>query len=135
MAILVDTGILYALFDRADSWHKRVASFLRSNRDLLLAPAPVLPETAYLLRQRGGPARERQLLSAIASREVEVEALELADYERALELTETYSQIGFVDASVVAVAERLNLRRLLTTDRRHFSVVRPRHVEALELVP
>lgn len=43
--------------------------------------------------------------------------------------------LGFVDASVVAVAERLGERQVATLDRRHFSVVRPRHVKAFRLVP
>jgi predicted nucleic acid-binding protein len=39
------------------------------------------------------------------------------------------------DASIVAMAERLKVRRIATTDRRDFARVRPRHVDALELVP
>jgi predicted nucleic acid-binding protein len=39
------------------------------------------------------------------------------------------------DASVVAVAERLGLTDVATSDRRHFTVVRPRHVDALTLLP
>jgi hypothetical protein len=46
-----------------------------------------------------------------------------------------YPVLGLVDASVVALAERLKLRKLATTDRRHFSTVRPTHVPHLELVP
>jgi predicted nucleic acid-binding protein len=43
--------------------------------------------------------------------------------------------VGFVDASVVAIAERLRLDRIATTDRRHFSTVAPRHRASFELVP
>jgi predicted nucleic acid-binding protein len=43
--------------------------------------------------------------------------------------------LGAVDASVVATAERLGERQVMTLDRRHFSVVRPQHAEALELLP
>jgi hypothetical protein len=39
--------------------------------------------------------------------------------------------LGFVDASIVAVAERLKIKELLTTDRRHFSLIRPRHCPTL----
>jgi predicted nucleic acid-binding protein len=43
--------------------------------------------------------------------------------------------LGTVDASVVAAAERLDLRTIATFDRRHFGVVRPRHLDSFELVP
>jgi predicted nucleic acid-binding protein len=43
--------------------------------------------------------------------------------------------LGGVDASVVAVAERLGIRTVATLDRRHFTVVRPRHVDTFELQP
>jgi hypothetical protein len=40
-----------------------------------------------------------------------------------------------VDAAVLAVVERLREPKLATLDRRHFTVMRPRHIEALELLP
>jgi predicted nucleic acid-binding protein len=43
--------------------------------------------------------------------------------------------VGTVDASVVATAERLGIVEVATLDRRHFSVVRPRHTEAFRLLP
>lgn len=52
-------------------------------------------------------------------------------------LVSTYAdlRLGAVDASVIAVAERLSISTLITIARRHFSVVRPRHIEAFELLP
>jgi uncharacterized protein len=40
-----------------------------------------------------------------------------------------------VDASVVALTERLGLHEVATLDHRDFSVVRPRHTPALTLLP
>lgn len=45
------------------------------------------------------------------------------------------AEVGFVDSSVVTVAERLKVRRVMTTDRRHFSIIQPRHCSRLELLP
>jgi predicted nucleic acid-binding protein len=45
-----------------------------------------------------------------------------------------YSALAF-DASVVAIAERLGTRQILTTDRRHFPAIRPAHGRSLALVP
>jgi uncharacterized protein len=43
--------------------------------------------------------------------------------------------LGTMDASVIAVAERLDVRKIATLDRRHFTAVRPSHVEAFTLLP
>ena len=68
-------------------------------------------------------------------KEIAVENLTTADLRRSSELLETYPFLGFVDASVVAIAERLKLPTLVTTDRRDFARVQPRHVGAFELLP
>lgn len=59
------------------------------------------------------------------------------DWLRIAELVLRYQDLPFgtVDASVVAVAERLGVREVMTLDRRHFSVVRPLHVPAFALLP
>jgi predicted nucleic acid-binding protein len=61
----------------------------------------------------------------------------LADLNRVAELIATYADLplGAVDASVIAVAERLGVEEIATLDRRHFTVVRARHVNALTLLP
>jgi uncharacterized protein len=133
--LLADTGAILALIDRRDAWHARVRTFLSGRRELLLLPATVLPEITYMLRTWLGAGEELAFVNSIASGESAVEDLRAIDYQRCGELMQLYGEIGFVDASIVAVAERLDLPRLLTTDRRHFSIVRPRHVEAFELVP
>ena len=45
------------------------------------------------------------------------------------------AEIGFVDAAVLALVERLNEPKLATLDRRHFGLLRPRHLDALRLLP
>ena len=62
--------------------------------------------------------------------------LTAADLERIPELVDTYTTLplGSVDASVIALTERLELTNVATLDHRHFSVVRPTHVEALILL-
>ena len=43
--------------------------------------------------------------------------------------------LGFVDASIIALAERYRIQRVLTLDRRHLSAVKPLHLGYLELLP
>lgn len=135
--ILVDTGILYAMADADDAWHKLTKTFLESTKDILMAPVTVLPEVCYLLNTHLGPESEKKLISSIICGEIRIEGLTNEDFRRSLELLETYSDmnIGFVDATLVSMAERLKIRHILTTDRKHFSIIRPRHCHAFELLP
>ena len=52
-----DTGVLLALADRSDAWHRKARTFLSSTDDTLLIPVTVLPEVAYLLHRRAGAVR------------------------------------------------------------------------------
>ena len=135
MPVLVDTGVLYAAADAGDAWHPRVRDWLQRTAEPLLVPVTVVPEVTYLLASRLGPEAERSFVAALAAGELGLEPVTRTDVERCRTLLEEYPQIGFVDASVVAVTERLRLCVVATTDRRHFGAVRPRHVSALELVP
>lgn len=135
MPLLLDTGIIYAMADEDDAWHERVVRYLRTNTDVLMTPVTVVPEAAYLLRARLGARIEREFIVSLAAREIAVEPLSNADLVRAAAVMNERPDVGFVDASVVAVAERLRLDRIATTDRRHFSTIVPRHRPAFDLVP
>jgi predicted nucleic acid-binding protein len=135
MPLLVDSGVLFALADRSDAWHLRCREYIESSPDPLLAPATILPEVAYLLRHRIGPAAETRFVASLADGELAIEQLRPADWKRTGELMAEYQAIGMVDATVIAIAERLKITVLATTDRRHFGLVRPAHVTRLTLVP
>jgi uncharacterized protein len=135
MPLLLDTGTLYALADADDSWHGPMRDFLSRARQPLVTPITVIPEAAYLVRTRLGPEVEHQLIESLASGEITVENLNRADLARCAELVEKYPFLGFVDASVTAVAERMKVRSLVTTDRRDFTRVRPKHIHAFDLLP
>jgi hypothetical protein len=135
MPLLLDTGPLYALADRDDAWHERVRDFLEESRQPLLVPVSVLPEAAYLIRTRLGEPQELLFAESLAAGEINVEGLTRADLRRTAELMKTYPFLGFVDATVVAIAERLKLDAVVTTDRRDFRRVKPAHVRAFRLLP
>lgn len=134
---LVDTGIIYALFDRADRWHARAAEFAGSYRGRLTVAACAIPEAAYLINKYLGVRAEQELILALARGDFTVEELTKKDYARAAQLIATYEKlnIGFVDAASVAVCERLKIADFATTDRRHFSVIKPAHRVELNLLP
>ncbi|MEK7667559.1 MAG: PIN domain-containing protein [Gemmatimonadota bacterium] len=135
--ILADTGALYALADRRDAWHERMRKFWEENPEPWLVPSSVVTEAAFLYGRRLGPEAEADFVASLAAGDFAVETLESADYARAADLIRAYGDLplGFVDASIVALAERLDVGTLVTTDRRHFALVRPAHVPRLRLVP
>lgn len=135
MTTLLDTGPLVAAIDRSDKHHARCAKFLDSLTGPLLVPATVLTEVCWLLEQR--PDIEAAFLDAVAAGEFELVPLTSGDLARMAELVRGYASLplGTVDASVIAIAERMNLPAVATLDQRHFTIVRPRHVPALTLLP
>ena len=103
----------------------------------LLVPATVVAEVGYLLAREASAGGEAMFLTALADGDFEPVDLVAEDYRRAAELVGRYADLplGTTDASVIVVAERLNVVEVATLDRRHFTVVRPRHVDALTLLP
>lgn len=88
-------------------------------------------------RPGSGVEPEIRFLGDLAAGNLLAEPVMASDWIRIAELTGTYRDLplGAVDASVVATAERLGVRQLATLDRRHFSVVRPRDLDAFDLLP
>src|SRR5437867_2225577 len=115
--------------DIDSSEHPHIRKYMHEHKDILLLPMTVLFEADYLVATRLGLPTELRMLNAVASGEFRLEQVTAADLPRSIELIRQYadSNIGFVDASIVAVAERLRIGRILTLDRRHFGMFRPRH--------
>jgi uncharacterized protein len=135
MTLLLDTGPLIAAIDRSDKHHARCAVLLETAGGPLLVPTTVIVEVCWLLEER--PDIESAFLTSVATGEFEHVAITAADLARMARLVRAYADLplGAVDASVIAVAERLKLTDVATLDRRHFTVVRPSHAAALNLLP
>ncbi|MPZ25849.1 MAG: PIN domain-containing protein [Micromonosporaceae bacterium] len=135
--LIVDTGVIVAAADRNDPHHKTCAALLESADGPLITSPLVIAEAAYLINRELGPVTEQALYTAIVDDALIVESLAHADWVRVRELVGRYQDLplGGTDASVVALAERFDAHRVATLDRRHFTVVRPSHVDAFLLVP
>lgn len=136
MAALLDTDFLLAVIDADDSLHAACTFALEAESAPLL-PDFVLPELAYLiLRELGYPALTTLLRSVATGELIQVKSTP-HDLERAAEVLEKYadSRVDFVDCAIVAMAERLNLTKILTVDRRHFTIFRPSHCDYFEIAP
>ncbi len=136
MAAIIDTSAVLAAVDR---WkpHARVVSALALERSTIALPIVVLPEVAFLLERRHGATKAATVVDRIVRGPWPVTDLEPVDLQRAAELMARYAdaRIGFVDAAIAALAERLAVVRLYTLDRRDFAILRPRHASAFEILP
>jgi uncharacterized protein len=97
----------------------------------------VLSELDYRCAQRLAPAVWDGFLEDLIEGAYQTEAPTTTDLVRCRELQARYADLalGVVDASVIALAERLGEAKLATLDRRHFSLIRPSHTGALRLLP
>jgi predicted nucleic acid-binding protein len=123
--------------NQQDRHHARCMALFDDAPGPLLLPAPVLTEVCYLLERERGAQAEAGFLRSVRDDVFTLVALTATDLDRMADLVETYADLplGAADASVIAVAERLGVYQVATLDHRHFTVVRPRHVDALELLP
>jgi predicted nucleic acid-binding protein len=137
VAVVVDTSVLYALVDANEAAHDRSREGLSAELEAVIVPQPTLPEVCYLIGSRLGATHEAEFVRLLANSDWRLEPLTDADLLRVAQLMQMYAdaRIGFVDASVVAIAERLGVLRIYTLDRRHFGMVRPLHADAFTLLP
>ncbi len=135
--IICDTGPLVALADSSDVHHEACTEFFDASTEAVVVPAPVVVEVCWLIGRRLGPAAEAAFLASLAAGDPTIEECTPVDYQRASELVERYTDmdLGFVDAAVIAMAERLKITTVATINPRDFRVVRPAHCDAFTLVP
>ncbi|HEX3392283.1 MAG TPA: PIN domain-containing protein [Solirubrobacteraceae bacterium] len=132
---IVDAGPLYAAADGDDRDHAAcLATLSRPDLRLVLAALPIA-EATYFVGQRLGAKAEQAFLAGLS--ELDIEGPTGEDFVRMAELVKQYSDfpLGGTDASVIALAERLDAPAVITLDRRHFSAVAPKHRKAFELLP
>lgn len=128
---------MYAYVDADDKHHAKCLELLEDHPGPLIVPTLVVTEVAYLIETRLGSEAEVRFLGDLASGNLIAEPVGAPDWLRIAELVFKYRDLplGTVDASVVAAGERLELSQLATLDHRHFTAVRPAHIDVFELLP
>lgn len=136
MAAIADTGFVVAVAVESDRHHQACLEVFRQERDIYLLYS-TLTEIAYLLRRERGNPMVARFAIGLRKSKYKLLALEDDDFARTGELLIQYadSRLDFVDVTIVAVAERLKITRILTLDYRDFTIVRPRHCPYFELLP
>ena len=137
MNYLIDSGFLYSSLNKAEQSHAHVARGAASLTGRMLLPVPAIAEVAYLLRRDLGAPAVANFIGRLPHSGLILENPLAEDYQRAADIMRQYAdaKLDFVDALIVALAERLNITRLLTLDQRDFRIIRPRHCAAFELLP
>ena len=137
MSCLLDTGFWFALLNSKEQTHKQVLAAAQQVSGPIVTVTVVLTEVAYLVRRDLGSAALATFLDSLADSDYILVEPVSADYQRAADIIRKYADINidFVDAILVAVAERLEIRRILTIDQRHFRLFRPLHGDTFDILP
>lgn len=137
MSYILDSGFLYARLNGKDFAHVAVSKVQLPENDSIYLPIPALTEVTFLLQRDLGQSAVWEFLETLNETNFHLEAPTPSDYTRSAEILRKYNDqnIDFVDACIVAMAERLNITTILTIDRRHFSIFRPSHCDSFELLP
>ena len=135
--MLLDTsGLLAALFPDQQHHAACARALLDAQPPLLLSPF-VLAELDYLVATRVGVRAEIALLDDVASGAYELVPFDRAMLARAAAIVRRYADayIGLADASIVVLAERAGVDRVLTLDERHFRALRDERGRRFRIVP
>jgi len=137
MALIADTGAVYGLYDRRDRHHAALRDTIERERGAILIPSAILVEIDYLLRTKLGIGAELDLLGDIQAGAFTLESFTASDLARSRHLIEQYRDLdlGLADAAVIAAAERLHIKRILTVDERDFRAVRASDGTSFTLLP
>lgn len=133
---VADTGFVVAPLNRSDIKHKDVIAVYLQQKQTLL-PQIVLAEIAYVLGRDANVSTVVTFLRGITASRFNLIALTDFDLERVAKILEKYadSRIDFVDASVMAIAERYGSKTILTLDQQDFRLFRPQYCEIFEILP
>ena len=135
---LLDSGFLYALIDKNDVHHSVVLDAMSKIREQIVFPIPAVTEVSHFVSRNLGIRALADFVADLAKTDdFALEAPMLKDYSRSAEILRKYNDanIDFVDACIFAMAERLNITKILTVDRRHFSIFKPEHCDSFEILP
>lgn len=134
---LLDSGFLYALINKKEKRFSDVAKVSENVDGQILLPTVAITEVAYLVDRDLGTVALAQFIDLISNNQFVLAHPTTEDLKRAAEVVCQYadSKIDFVDAVLVAIAERENITDILTIDTRHFRLFRPTHCDAFTLFP
>ncbi|MEV0296768.1 PIN domain-containing protein [Nocardia sp. NPDC050710] len=135
MTLIVDANVLVAVMNRRDKRHAEMRAVLAGRADDFVVTPYVVAEVTYLLQKYAGAQAEIQFMEAVRDG-VFREEFEAVDTQRIIELMKQFASypLGAADASLIAVAERLDIRDIATADN-HFRAVKTAGLEYINVLP
>jgi predicted nucleic acid-binding protein len=133
--VLLDTGVLVALLDKSERNHEDCVAFIKSFRGGILTTEPVLTEAMYLLSP--SIRAQRACIEFILKGGASLVPQSAESLARAAALMGKYKDIpmDFADATLVALAEEMNVTDALTLDKRGFNAYRIRGKTPFRILP
>jgi uncharacterized protein len=126
VAVALDTSVVYAYMDGNDADHEAVSAWIDQQNDELVTTPLVLAEIDYLVSKVGGRRAAAALRNDLEARTYAVDWWPTALAETlAVAAGNDAIGIGLVDASLVALAARLETTQVATLDERHFRTLVP----------
>jgi predicted nucleic acid-binding protein len=124
-----------ALLNADDQHHSYCVAAAKTLAVPLLTIWPVITEAAYLLRVR--PDAVDALIAQLIMGKLRLAELSSRDADSIRSIIARYADqdVGLTDAAILHVAQRDGIRRIFTTDRRHFSVFQTRSGKWLDILP
>jgi predicted nucleic acid-binding protein len=124
--IVIDTSVIVAYMNAADERHAAVSAWLDEVDDDLATTPLIVAEVDHLIATRGGPVALGALRRDLAAGAYLVEWWSGA-ITAAVQIAERYADnaLGLADASLVALADRVDTIDIASLDERHFRAVRP----------
>ncbi|MFN6153108.1 PIN domain-containing protein [Anabaena sp. AL09] len=137
MTAILDISFLVATVDIKNENYGRILDVIVDSKEVLVLPTTVLPEVCHLLTSRLGYPTTRQILTELANSNVIIEGIDKTDLKRVTEILDQYtdSKLNFVDATIVAIAERMNITKIFTLNKPIFSIISPQHCAGFEIFP
>ena len=124
--MIIDTSALIALYNPDEHEHSAVSELIIDSNEQMIVSPLVLAELDYMIQTKFSPELAIQVMLDVAGGAFTIAHLDVADIKKAARISEKYldTPIGLTDASLVVLAEHFEDDIILTTDFRHFSVLR-----------
>jgi hypothetical protein len=136
VTLIVDANVLVAVMNKRDKRHAEMRALLAGRVDRFVVTPYVVAEVTYLLQKYAGAHAEIQFMEAVRDGAFHEEQNTPTDTARIIELMRQFADfpLGAADASIIAIAERLNVRDIATADK-HFHAVKTKGLAYLNILP
>ena len=137
MSIIADTSYMYALFNPRDRYHQQSLAFAEVNSEPILFPSAIMTELGFVFERDRGYAGIVWFLEQFRHTDAGIAPMIQEDLGRIYEIAAQYadSRLDVVDCCIIALAERLQIRKIATFDIRDFSIYQPSHTDYFEILP